>query len=349
LVLAAGVGAFTAGVFHLMTHAFFKALLFLGAGSVIHALSGEQDIMKMGGLRTRLPWTHATFLIGTLAIAGVPPLAGFFSKDEILLGAWGRSPVLWAAGAITAGLTAYYMMRLYLLVFRNRDRVDPQRAHHLHESPRIMTVPLGILAGLSVVGGFVGLPEWLGLPNLFASWLHPLLPVVASHAGAGEGGAHAAGPGAAPGLVALTLLLTAAGLALAWLLYERRPDWPGRVTAQAGALRRAVLSGYGVDAFYQKAFVEPLRRLAAGAAGFDRWVVDGIVNGTGWTTLGSSYTSRAFDLGVVDGLVNLLARLAAGTSRTVRRLQTGLVQSYVTAIVLGVFVLVSAYLLSSAR
>jgi NADH-quinone oxidoreductase subunit L len=347
MVLAAGVGAFTAGVFHLMTHAFFKALLFLGAGSVIHALSGEQDIMKMGGLRTRLPWTHATFLIGTLAIAGVPPLAGFFSKDEILLGAWGRSPVLWAAGAITAGLTAYYMMRLYLLVFRNRDRVDPQRARRPHdsphESPRIMTVPLGVLAGLSIVGGLVGLPEWLGLPNRFASWLHPVLPEAASHAAAGEGGA----PGA--GLVLLTLLITGAGLLLAWLLYERRPDWPGRVAAQTGALRRAILSGYGVDAFYQRAFVEPLRRLAAGASGFDRWVVDGIVNGTGWTTLGSSYTSRAFDLGVVDGLVNLLARLAAGTSRTVRRLQTGLVQSYATAIVLGVFVLVSAYLLSSAR
>ncbi|HZN65028.1 MAG TPA: NADH-quinone oxidoreductase subunit L, partial [Tepidisphaeraceae bacterium] len=310
MVLAAGVGAFTAGVFHLMTHAFFKALLFLGAGSVIHALSGEQDILKMGGLRKHLPWTHATFLIGTLAIAGVPPLAGFFSKDEILLGAWERSHVLWIAGAITAGLTAFYMMRLYLLVFRGRERFDQERARRPHnsphESPRVMTIPLFVLAGLSVVGGFVGLPEGMGLPNLFAAWLHPVLPAAGHAATTGAAAAPAgAGHGDAAGLIAVTLLITAAGLLLAWLLYAKRPDWPGRIAAQTGALRQAILSGYGVDALYQKAFVEPLRWLAAGAARFDRLVVDGIVNGTGWTTLGSSYTSRAFDLGVVDGLVNL--------------------------------------------
>jgi NADH-quinone oxidoreductase subunit L len=342
MVLAAGVGAFGAGVFHLMTHAFFKALLFLGAGSVIHALSGEQDIMKMGGLRNRLPWTHATFLIGTLAIAGVPPLAGFFSKDEILLAAWLRSPVLWTAGVVTAALTAFYMMRLYVLVFRGRDRVDARAAAHLHESPRLMTVPLAALAALSVVGGFVGLPAFLGLPNLFEGWMHPVLPATEAHG--------AAAP-AAPALLLVAATLAAAGLGigLAWLLYERRPDWPGRIAAQVSPLQRLMLRGYAVDDLYRHLVVEPFHSLARGCAVFDRIVVDGIVNGTGWTTLGSSYTSRAFDLGVVDGLVNLLARVAAGTSRAVRKLQTGIVQSYATAVVFGLFVLVSAYLIASGR
>jgi NADH-quinone oxidoreductase subunit L len=321
---------------------------------VIHALSGEQDIMKMGGLRTRLPWTHATFLIGTLAIAGVPPLAGFFSKDEILLAAWQRSPIYFIAGVATAGLTAFYMMRLYLLVFRGRDRIDPHDAAHLHESPRIMTAPLFVLAALSVVGGFVGLPEGFGMPNALGEWLHPVLPVPMSPAL--EAAAHAAGaapaaapPGAAAGLILTTLLVTAAGLGLAWLLYERRPDAPGRIAAQAKGLQRALLRGYGIDALYRWAVVAPIQGIARGCSAFDRTVIDGIVNGTGWTTLGSSYTSRAFDLGVVDGLVNGLARAATATSRTVRRLQTGIVQSYATAVVFGLFVLVSAYLISSGR
>ncbi|HYV20439.1 MAG TPA: NADH-quinone oxidoreductase subunit L, partial [Verrucomicrobiae bacterium] len=354
MVLAAGVGAFGAGVFHLMTHAFFKALLFLGAGSVIHALSGEQDIMKMGGLRTRLPWTHATFLIGTLAIAGVPPLAGFFSKDEILLAAWQRSPISFVAGVATAGLTAFYMMRLYLLVFRGRDRVDAHAAAHLHESPRIMTVPLFILAALSILGGFIGLPEGFGMPNVLGGWLHPVLPVPMSPAleaaAHSAGAAHAAAPpDVAAGLILTTLLVTAAGFGLAWLFYVRRPDAPGRIALGAGALRRALLRGYGVDALYQETVVAPIRAIAGGCSAFDRLVIDGIVNGTGWTTLGSSYTSRAFDLGVVDGLVNGLARVAAATSRSVRMLQTGIVQSYATAVVFGLFVLVSAYLISSGR
>jgi NADH-quinone oxidoreductase subunit L len=294
---------------------------------------------NMGGLKQYMPVTFALMWIATLAIAGIPPLAGFFSKDEILLAAWQRDPVFWMAGALTAGLTAFYMMRLYLLVFRGRDHVDARAAAHLHESPRTMTGPLFVLAALSIVGGFVGLPEGFGMPNALGAWLHPVLPVAAHEA---------APPAAAAGLILATLLLTLAGIGLAWILYERRPDTPRR-TAAPTWLQRAMLRGYGVDALYQRAVVEPYRSLARACSAFDRPVIDGIVNGTGWTTLGSSYTSRAFDLGVVDGLVNLLARIAGSTSRTVRRLQTGLVPSYVTAVVFGLFVLVSAYLITSGR
>src|SRR5258706_5731456 len=164
MMLAAGCGAFSAAIFHLMTHAFFKALLFLGAGSVIHALSGEQDIRKMGGLRGRLPLTHATFLIAVLAIAGIPPLAGFFSKDEILasvLNAAGEngSPLLvalWGLGVLTAGITAFYMTRLYLLVFTGTPRLSAEAEHHLHESPGVMTGPLVLLAAGSALAGVRG-------------------------------------------------------------------------------------------------------------------------------------------------------------------------------------------------
>src|SRR5437867_8983703 len=156
MMLAAGVGAFSAAIFHLMTHAFFKALLFLAAGSVIHAMSGEQDIRKMGGLDRYIPWTHITFVIATLAISGIIPLSGFFSKDEILWAAWGRSPLLWVVGVGTAGLTAFYMARLWTLVFLGKGRFDEETRHHLHESPRTMTVPLVLLAILSAVGGFLG-------------------------------------------------------------------------------------------------------------------------------------------------------------------------------------------------
>src|SRR5262249_47267216 len=157
MFLACGVGAFAAGIFHLMTHAFFKALLFLGAGSVIHALSGEQDLRRMGGLAEKIHTTWLTMLAGTLAIAGIPPLAGFFSKDEILGQTFEYSRLLWVIGLVTAGMTAFYMFRLFLLTFYGPSRVPPEAEHHLHESPGTMTGPLMVLAVLSVVGGWVGI------------------------------------------------------------------------------------------------------------------------------------------------------------------------------------------------
>ncbi|MCK4856758.1 MAG: NADH-quinone oxidoreductase subunit L, partial [candidate division Zixibacteria bacterium] len=177
MFLACGVAAFGAGIFHLMTHAFFKALLFLGAGSVIHAVSDEQDMRKMGGLKARLPITYRTMLVATLAICGIPIFSGFFSKDEILWQSFSSpygSPILWVVGVLTAGLTAFYMFRLIYLTFFGKGRYDAETAHHIHESPKSMTTPLVILAVLSLVGGFIGWPKVLGGGAWFEQWLHPV-------------------------------------------------------------------------------------------------------------------------------------------------------------------------------
>ena len=179
MFLALGVGAFSAGIFHLMTHAFFKALLFLGSGSVIHAMSGEQDMRKMGALWSKIPVTAWTFVIATIAISGIPPLAGFFSKDAILGASFDARPLLWAVGLITAGMTAFYMFRLFNMTFFGQSRVPHEVEHHIHESPASMTVPLMILALLSVVGGWIGWPTALGGSDRFA---HFLDPVIARHA-----------------------------------------------------------------------------------------------------------------------------------------------------------------------
>ena len=175
MFLALGVGAFTAGIFHLMTHAFFKALLFLGSGSVIHAMSGEQDMRKMGALWSKIPITARTFLIATIAISGIPPLAGFVSKDAILGAAFDARPLLWVIGFITAGMTAFYMFRLVNMTFFGESRVSHEAEHHLHESPASMTVPLMILAVLSMVGGWIGWPESLGGSDRFAHFLDPVI------------------------------------------------------------------------------------------------------------------------------------------------------------------------------
>src|SRR6202043_1142799 len=184
MFLACGVGAFAAGIFHLMTHAFFKALLFLGSGSVIHAMSGEQDMRRMGALWNKIPITAKTFLIATIAISGIPPFAGFVSKDAILAASFNARPLLWTVGFITAGLTAFYMFRLVNMTFFGESHVSHEAEHHLHESPPAMTVPLMILAVLSVVGGWIGWPEALGGSDRLAHFLDPVI-------------AHYAEPGAA--------------------------------------------------------------------------------------------------------------------------------------------------------
>src|ERR1700724_4347147 len=192
MFLACGVGAFTAGVFHLMTHAFFKALLFLGSGIVIHAMSGEQDMRKMGGLWGKIPTTAKTFVVASIAIAGIPPLAGFFSKDGILGHAFEYSPILWLVGFITAGMTAFYMFRLVNMTFFGESRVDHEVEHHIHESPSSMSVPLIILAVLATVGGWVGWPESLGGSDRFSQFLAPVMAKPAAEGGEAAGAAHAA-------------------------------------------------------------------------------------------------------------------------------------------------------------
>ncbi len=298
MFMACGVGAFTAGIFHLMTHAFFKALLFLGAGSVIHAMSGEQDMRRMGGLAARLPWTHGAMLMATLAIAGIPPFAGFFSKDEILASAFfSGHPAIWVMGLAGAVLTAFYMFRLYLLTFRGRPRLTHEAEHHLHESPPAMIVPLFVLAVLSVLGGLVGPPLQEG-GHPFARWL---APVFAS--GAHEGG-HAAAheiPVATEWmLIGLSVLVAAAGIAFAFRAYLWSPETATRLRERLSGVHRALLNKYWVDELYEWTVVRPVYHTAQAFWRFwDTKVVDGIVNGVGVTLEGVSAVLRLFQTGFV--------------------------------------------------
>jgi NADH-quinone oxidoreductase subunit L len=351
MMLAAGVGAYTAAIFHLMTHAFFKALLFLGAGSVIHAMSGEQDIRRMGGLGRHVPWTHATFVIAGLAIAGIFPLAGFFSKDEILWMAFNQSPVYWVLGVGGAFLTAFYMTRLYILVFRGGERFSDEVRHHVHESPRAMTVPLVVLAVLSFAGGWIGIPAALspGVPNYLNQWLSPVFgghgAAAAAHHGAAGAVSHSIGLEIS--LMLLSVLVAIFAIFLGWVFYERRPELPRLWAERFKGAYRLIAGKYLVDELYGRILLAPYYALCRAAAWVDRWVVDGIVNGSGYLTLGSSYTSVGFDTYIVDGLVNLTGYTIRGTSWVFKKLQTGIVQSYATAMVLGIFILVSVYLLAT--
>ncbi|MDD5763332.1 MAG: NADH-quinone oxidoreductase subunit L, partial [bacterium] len=263
MFLACGVGAFTAGIFHLMTHAFFKALLFLGSGLVIHALSGEQDMRKMGGLRKYVPVTFVTMFAATLAIAGIPGLSGFFSKDEILWQSFSSShgsPVLWVVAALAAGITAFYMFRLIFLTFFGDSRMDPQVEKHAHESPWTMTVPLMILAVLSIVGGWVGIPAVLGGSNHFEHWLAPVFhPVAAAPAHVVEAAVHGgAAAGAAEGavhhpatleigLMALSVAIALCGIGLAYFLYRVRTGKPAEIARNWPTLYDVVYHKYYID------------------------------------------------------------------------------------------------------
>jgi len=274
MFLAAGVGAYSSAIFHLGTHAFFKALLFLGSGSVIHAMSGVQDMRQMGGLKKHLPSTYKTFLIGAVTIAGIPPLAAFFSKDQILAGAWGSSRILWVVGLITAGLTACYMFRLVYMTFHGEFRGTDEQLHHLHESPRVMTVPLWILAGGAMVTGFLGIPAFL--PG--GDWIGRFLSPVIAHVG-GDHGHHAA--------VWLEWVLMAASVAVAVLgiLVARRTWGSGRGleggmawASRMPAVHRLLVNKYWVDEFYDRWVVRPLKRLAEACKRFiDGYLIDGVL------------------------------------------------------------------------
>ncbi len=341
MFLALGVGAYTAGIFHLMTHAFFKALLFLGAGSVIHAMSGEQDMRKMGALWSKIPATARTFLVAAVAISGIPPLAGFVSKDAILTAAFEARAVLWGVGFVTAGLTAFYMFRLVNMTFFGASRVSPEAEHHLHESPRSMTVPLMILAVLSVVGGWIGWPAVLGGGDRFARFLEP---VIVHHAGTGEvEGAHNLGTEYA--LIALSVLIALAGIVVAWQFYIKKPLIPKTLASNWGGVYRLLYNKYYVDQIYDAAFVNRSKDLATTLGAFDRSVVDGLgIDGTGWLTRMTSRISMWWDSWIVDGLVNLAARIVWILSYPVRMLQSGRVANYALWIVFGVLLMLGYYL-----
>ncbi len=343
MFVALGAGAYWVGIFHLYTHAFFKALLFLGSGSVIHALSGEQDLRRMGGLKNKIPVTHATMLIGTLAIAGVPGLAGFFSKDEILWqafshpDAWFR--VVYALGIVTAGMTAFYMWRLMALTFYGESRVDPKAAAHIHESPKVMTVPLMALAAGSVLAGWIGVPKlWSIFPDGFRTietWLAGVL---------GNEIEHEPNTGLEWALMLLSVAVAAAGIALAWRLYQKRK--PAVEPLQAlGPLYTGSLNKWYVDEAYDAVFVNGLSKGGGSAlARFDQTVVDGGVNGAGWLTRFTSRVSMWWDTWIVDGAVRLTAFAVKLSSYPVRIFQTGSVQAYALVFVIGVAAIFGYYL-----
>ncbi len=314
MFLACGVGAFSAGIFHLMTHAFFKALLFLAAGSVIHAMGGEQDMNRMGGLSAKIKYTYATMLIATLAIAGIPPLAGFFSKDAILLGAFqipGGHP-LYALGLLTALLTSFYMFRLIFLTFHGKQRYDDHKVH-VHESPWSMLGPLVVLAVLSVVGGWLSAATFWGGPDYFSNFLAPVFGGHESVEALGEAAAHN---------LELTLAFVAVGAALlGWVvsywLYLRRPEKADGFAKSMAPAYRTLLNKYYVDEIYAAVVVKPLM-----------WISTNVL----W---------KVADVAVIDGAVNGIANETTAIGDGVRHTQSGNTRSYAVWVVVGAIVIIT--------
>ena len=417
-----GLAAFAAGAFHLMTHAFFKALLFLGSGSVIHAMGGEQDMRRMGGLKRYLPVTYVTMMIGTVAIAGIPPLAGFFSKDEILFRTFLTNKVIWSFAVVTALMTAFYMFRLMSMTFLGAYRgpawehATPAAAHvaaahgvshptdshahgqahkaqhevshgpadghdpghdshgHAHgawhgphESPRPMTLPLMALAVGAIVAGFVSIPPALGGGAVLEHFLEPSLTAHAAGGHAAEPAAEA-GASAAPtaeitsaaataheephvshaaelGLMLFSVLIAVAGILTAYRFYVRSPEIADNLKERYAAAHNLLYNKYFVDELYDATFIKGTMKSSFGLWTFDRRVVDGAVNGTGWFTVFASWVSSLIDKYVVDGAVNLVGRSSEESSFLFRRLQTGLIQNYALLMLAGVCAFVSIYLL----
>jgi NADH-quinone oxidoreductase subunit L len=332
MVLGAGVGAFGAAIFHLMTHAFFKACLFLGAGSVIHAMGGEQDMRRMGGLKEKMPYTFWTFLISTAAIAGIPPLAGFFSKDEILWKVFASGHrALWVLGFLGAGLTAFYMSRQVFMVFFGECRADHHTRHHLHESPPVMTYPLLILAAGALFAGFLGVPAALGGSNRFEQWLEPVFAVGHGH------GAHAVHHAVEPIEYLLMLVsvgIALAGIFLAYLMYYRGSLSPDLFSAAAGGKPYEwIYNKYYIDELYYATFVRLTFFFCWLGASFDRYVIDFIVDGAARVAAFLSWLNGWFDNLVIDGIVNAIADATFALGNRLRQVQTGNINLYLYVIV----------------
>jgi len=302
IFLALGAGAYSSAVFHVTTHAFFKALLFLGAGSVIHAMGGEQDIRKMGGLKKALPITFMTMMLGTIAISGIPPFSGFFSKDEILAHVYEYSPVLWFVGSVTSMLTAFYMFRMMFLTFWGSFRGTHEQEHHLHESPKSMTVPLMALAALAVVGGALGLPEFWGTKNWMAENLNSVIirknPSILSHE------------------TEWILMIIAVAAALvttyfAYMMFIKNKVLPAEKEADMKPFQRVIYNKYYVDEFYDGLVRKPL---------------DGI----------SKAFYKFFDTKLIDGIVEGVGTSVKWVSGETRKLQTGHIGFYIMAMVVGI-------------
>lgn len=309
MFLAMGVGAFSAGIFHVMTHAFFKALLFLGAGSVIHAMHEEQDIQRYGGLKKYMPHTAITFLIAALAISGIPPLSGFFSKDEILWYSFANgSFILWLVGVITALMTAFYMFRLYFLTFEGKERFGHDK--HPHESPKVMTIPLIILAILSVIGGFIGIPEVFSGEhgNQFHNWLAPIFKDAdrkLMHFGLHSHFEEIL-------LMVISVIGAAASILLARYIYLKKPEIASRTATRFKGLYNLLWNKYYVDEIYDAVIVNPI------------------------VTVSRNVLWKIADNKIIDGTVNGVAKLVDLLSSIIRKVQTGVAQLYALVMVLGI-------------
>jgi NADH-quinone oxidoreductase subunit L len=316
MFLAMGVGAYAAGIFHLYTHAFFKALLFLGSGAVIHALAGEQDLRRMGGLKDELPITYWTFLIGAIAIAGVPGLSGFFSKDEILFRTFASGhTILWVVGMLTSLLTAIYMFRLVFLAFhgpRAPAPVKPGHGTHLHDAPPAMALALIVLAIGSVVAGYVNLPPALGGGEWFARFLEPSF--------APQHVEEATEHGLELTLILVSSLVAVAGIGIAFYFFLKNRLAADRIADRFVGLRALLLNKYYVDEIYDAVVVQPIRIVS------------------------ESVLWKVIDVRVIDGAVNGVAESVGGVAEVMRRVQTGSVRTYAASLFLGVVLILGYYL-----
>ena len=312
MFLALGAGAFSAGIFHVMTHAFFKALLFLGAGSVIHSMHEQQDIRHYGGLKKYMPLTYGTFLVAAVAISGIPPLSGFFSKDEILWYSYANLGIIfWIIGVITALMTAFYMFRLYFMTFEGNEKFDHHKVHP-HESPKVMTYPLVLLAVLSAIGGFIGVPEIFSGEhgNLFHSWLAPVFKT--AEIKLMDFGTHSH-------FEELLLMIISVVAAISAILYARfvylkKPEVADKTASKFKAVYNVLLNKYFLDEAYEASIVNP------------------IVKGS------ESILWKIADNKIIDGLINYLAKLIDGISGVIKKIQNGVAQSYALVMVLGILI-----------
>jgi NADH-quinone oxidoreductase subunit L len=309
MFLALGVGAFTGGVFHLITHAFFKALLFLGAGSVIHAMGGEQDIRKMGGLKKYIPVTYMTFLLGTIAISGIPPFSGFFSKDEILAHAFEANPIFWVLGVLGSMMTTFYMFRLFYLTFFGTFRGTEDQQHHLHESPKTMTIPLIVLAVLATVAGFIGVPKVLGGNH----WLEHFLDPVFKASEAFTIG-HTMEHSTEYILMGVTVTLTVLLVLFARHKFVTKNTVPAHDGTKQGFIPRLLANKYYVDEFYHAIIVKPLHKL-------------------------SQFSYKVLEIKFIDNIVNAVGKGIVLLSGIVRKIQTGNTGFYIFAMVVSIIVI----------
>jgi NADH-quinone oxidoreductase subunit L len=347
MFLALGVGAYWVAIFHLFTHAFFKALLFLCSGSVIHAMSGEQDMRYMGGLKNKIPITHWTMWVGSVAIAGIPGLAGFFSKDEILWQAYSSpqgSKLLWAIGIATAAMTAFYMWRLMNMTFYGKSRVKPEVEAHIHESPASMTVPLMLLAAGSVLAGWLGTPKLWNLAESFRGFERWLEPAFASAAvEAVKEGEHSASSEWI--LMGFSVAIAIIGITVARWFYHHKPEIPDTLEKSLKPLHGLLYNKWYVDEIYDFLFVNGMGKGGGKLLGaFDRNVVDGGVNGAGWLTRFSSKISIWWDTWIVDGFVRFSSFFVKMLSYPVCVLQTGRVQAYALFVVAGALAFLGYYI-----